>query len=126
MYLLNVEYPTLDQNGTILKKPSEMKCLTDDCVNPEWDEEKLRAKNKFDRPILKNVVLLPPDGYSIVRFRAENPGWWPFHCHQAMHNAEGMMLIFHIEDKVRKYFFKNLNIYLSFPILSKIKFIFDL
>ena len=37
-------------------------------------------------------------GYAITRFKADNPGWWPLHCHNAMHNMEGMMLLLHIKD----------------------------
>ena len=100
-YVLNIANPILTENGTLHQKPHEMHCKDEDCINPNWDEEMLSAGHSFDKPILKNVILLPPDGFSVIRFKAENPGWWPFHCHQAMHNAEGMSLILHVEDKVR-------------------------
>ena len=41
----------------------------------------------------KNTILLPAQGYTIVRFKATNPGWWPLHCHNALHNMEGKPLI---------------------------------
>ena len=103
MYLINTGQPSLTENATLKEKPQEFSCVTKDCINLKWDEALLKSGHNFDRPILKNVVLLPPDGFSVVRFKANNPGWWPLHCHQAMHNAEGMMLILHVEDKVRNF-----------------------
>ena len=37
-------------------------------------------------------------GYTIVRFKATNPGYWPFHCHAMMHNLEGMLILLRIKD----------------------------
>ena len=37
-------------------------------------------------------------GYIIVRFKAMNPGYWPFHCHAMMHNLEGMFILVQITD----------------------------
>ena len=47
-----------------------------------------------------NWVTKPLLGYAIVRFKALNPGYWPLHCHNAMHNMEGMMLLLHVKDSV--------------------------
>ena len=35
-------------------------------------------------------------GYSILRFKASNPGIWPFHCHTALHAASGMAMLFEV------------------------------
>ena len=37
---------------------------------------------------------MPAQGYVVVRFRADNPGFWLFHCHQNLHFTEGMALTF--------------------------------
>ena len=42
----------------------------------------------------KSIIL----GYTIVRFKATNPGYWPFHCHAMMHNLEGMLILLRIKD----------------------------
>lgn len=30
---------------------------------------------------LKDTISIPSAGYTIVRFKATNPGFWLFHCH---------------------------------------------
>ena len=48
--------------------------------------------------MLKIQIILFLLGYTIVRFRATNPGYWPFHCHAMMHNLEGMFILLRIKD----------------------------
>ena len=38
-------------------------------------------------------------GYLVLRFRANNPGAWPLHCHNLMHNLEGMAVFINITDE---------------------------
>ena len=45
----------------------------------------------------KNTLLIPGQGYVIVRLRAKNPGAWPLHCHNLMHNLEGMAMVLNIK-----------------------------
>jgi FtsP/CotA-like multicopper oxidase with cupredoxin domain len=40
---------------------------------------------------LRDTVLVPPNGSVKVAFDANNPGNWPFHCHNLYHEAAGMM-----------------------------------
>jgi len=42
---------------------------------------------------IKDTVTVPDGGYSMVRFRADNPGYWFFHCHITFHAEIGMGLI---------------------------------
>eukprot|EP00058_Branchiostoma_floridae_P001614 XP_002587102.1 hypothetical protein BRAFLDRAFT_102619 [Branchiostoma floridae] len=44
----------------------------------------------------KDTVLLPAHGYTVVRFRSDNPGFWFLHCHQSMHLAEGMARVLNV------------------------------
>jgi len=40
----------------------------------------------------KDTVLVPPHmGEASFQFRADNPGRWAFHCHNAYHMEMGMM-----------------------------------
>lgn len=34
---------------------------------------------------LKDTIIIPDGGYAILRFEADNPGWWFFHCHLEFH-----------------------------------------
>lgn len=45
-------------------------------------------------PPLRNTVALFPYGWSAIRFVADNPGAWPFHCHLEAHFFMGMGIIF--------------------------------
>ncbi|XP_015605758.1 uncharacterized protein LOC107272784 [Cephus cinctus] len=58
-------------------------------------ENKLRHR-RYKNPPGKDTVLLPSGGYVILRFKADNPGWWLFHCHIVFHMIVGMELIFHV------------------------------
>lgn len=49
------------------------------------------------RPIqgaLRDTVLVMPMGRVRIAFDADNPGRWPFHCHNLYHQATGMMTEF--------------------------------
>ena len=45
-------------------------------------------------PRLTDMVTLPPQGWAWLRFVADNPGVWPFHCHIAWHLQMGMLSAF--------------------------------
>nr|XP_018904620.1 PREDICTED: laccase-3-like isoform X2 [Bemisia tabaci] len=41
-------------------------------------------------PPLKDVISVPSFGYVVLRFLADNPGVWFFHCHFLYHHLSGM------------------------------------
>ncbi|CAF2032832.1 unnamed protein product [Brassica napus] len=45
-------------------------------------------------PIMKNTVAVQPYGWTALRFRADNPGVWAFHCHIESHFFMGMRIVF--------------------------------
>ncbi|XP_047952361.1 L-ascorbate oxidase [Salvia hispanica] len=45
-------------------------------------------------PIMKNTVAVHPFGWTALRFRANNPGVWAFHCHIESHFFMGMGVVF--------------------------------
>ncbi|KAK2575713.1 hypothetical protein KPH14_012102 [Odynerus spinipes] len=53
---------------------------------------------KLDRAPLKDTVTVPDGGYTVLRFYADNPGYWLFHCHIEFHAEIGMSLIFKVGD----------------------------
>ncbi|KAJ9209949.1 CAZyme family AA1 [Paecilomyces variotii] len=55
--------------------------------NPEYTPYNLT------RSILRDTVQIPSRGYAVLRFRADNPGTWLFHCHIAWHLASGMAMV---------------------------------
>lgn len=54
------------------------------------DEKKLNLKN----PPLRNTAVIFPYGWTALRFVADNPGVWAFHCHIEPHLHMGMGVIF--------------------------------
>ena len=42
---------------------------------------------------LKDTVIVPYGGYTVIRFIADNPGWWLLHCHIEIHQLEGMAAV---------------------------------
>ena len=40
-------------------------------------------------PPLKDNVAVPDAGFTVVRFVADNVGYWLFHCHMNWHNHLG-------------------------------------
>ncbi|KAJ3666315.1 hypothetical protein Zmor_001765 [Zophobas morio] len=54
-------------------------------------------RNLKDAP-LKDTVTVPDGGFTIIRFKATNPGYWIFHCHIEFHVEVGMSLVFKIGE----------------------------
>ncbi|KEF54214.1 uncharacterized protein A1O9_10010 [Exophiala aquamarina CBS 119918] len=62
----------------------------DDPVNYSPDNH--TAFPKF--PIRRDVIVLPPHGSVVLRFVADNPGVWFFHCHIDWHLSQGLASVF--------------------------------
>ncbi|XP_008204291.1 L-ascorbate oxidase [Nasonia vitripennis] len=57
-----------------------------------------RIQRKLDRAPIKDTVTVPDGGYTVIRFVADNPGYWLFHCHIEFHSEVGMSLVFKIGE----------------------------
>ncbi len=62
------------------------------------DESGLINRN-FDFPPCKDTVIVPNNGYTIVRFIADNPGFWFFHCHIEFHAEVGMSAVLKVGSR---------------------------
>jgi len=49
--------------------------------------------------VIKDTVTVPDGGFTILRFRADNPGFWLFHCHITFHVEIGMGLILQVGNR---------------------------
>ncbi|XP_020519776.1 L-ascorbate oxidase isoform X2 [Amborella trichopoda] len=58
--------------------------------DPVNDPKKYNLVN----PVVKNTVPAFPYGWTVIRFRADNPGIWAFHCHVEAHYYLGMGVVF--------------------------------
>jgi iron transport multicopper oxidase len=43
-------------------------------------------------PLRRDTVMLQDVSYAVIRFRADNPGVWLFHCHSELHVASGLTI----------------------------------
>ncbi|XP_038215385.1 laccase-2 isoform X1 [Zerene cesonia] len=51
---------------------------------------------QYNLPPFKDTLAVPNNGYVVLRLKADNPGYWLFHCHFIYHIVIGMNLILHI------------------------------
>ncbi|KAI5956462.1 hypothetical protein KGF54_000937 [Candida jiufengensis] len=46
-----------------------------------------------EHPMIRDTVEVKPNGYFVLRFKADNPGVWFFHCHVDWHLEQGLALV---------------------------------
>nr|XP_039257018.1 laccase-5-like [Styela clava] len=71
-----------------------------DSLSPESVKE-IHANGGIEynfNTVLKDTVIVPHGGYTVIRFFADNPGVWFFHCHQIFHLHIGMSLVFKVGE----------------------------
>ena len=60
-----------------------------------YDESIHGADNvKITNPLRRDVVIIPGEGFAVLKFRADNPGIWLLHCHIEWHLQAGLATIF--------------------------------
>ncbi|PWZ02947.1 multi copper oxidase [Testicularia cyperi] len=59
----------------------------DPTINPPFNASQTN-------PMRRDTVVVPPGGSAYLRFRADNPGAWFFHCHIDPHLVSGLAAIF--------------------------------
>ncbi|KAF5301113.1 hypothetical protein FQR65_LT08943 [Abscondita terminalis] len=53
---------------------------------------------RFDSPPFKDTIMIPSNGYVVLRFRANNPGFWFLHCHFLFHLITGMAAVLQVGE----------------------------
>ncbi|RKP30603.1 hypothetical protein METBISCDRAFT_23146 [Metschnikowia bicuspidata] len=46
-----------------------------------------------EHPMVRDVVYVNPQSYIVMRFKADNPGVWLFHCHIEWHLEQGLAIV---------------------------------
>ena len=75
---------------------TEANCFRPHCTQPSWAsgvDPLLTIDGKTPR---KDTVMIPAGGYLVIRVISNNPGAWFVHCHNQLHNVEGMEVIFNV------------------------------
>lgn len=95
--VLKIGYPVVDNvTSTVIDGNKDIGCNWENdkkCIHPYWTNA---PDLNLNSPPLKDTIVVPAMGYTVVRFETNNPGYWLFHCHTALHNFEGMALVFNI------------------------------
>ncbi|KAI0885377.1 multicopper oxidase [Annulohypoxylon maeteangense] len=59
-----------------------------------YEDAKITEADYPEIPMRRDTMVLYPTGFIVLRFRADNPGVWLFHCHIEWHVASGLIATF--------------------------------
>jgi len=81
--VMSIGYPDFDRECSVMW-----------CQEP-WYRPETHGHTLADptTTLLKDTVFIPAGGWAVIRFRADNPGWWLMHCHMHIHLHDGMALV---------------------------------
>lgn len=51
-------------------------------------------------PMRRDTMTIQAYGHVLIRFRADNPGLWAFHCHISWHMEAGLLMQFQTRDDI--------------------------
>ncbi|XP_047952144.1 laccase-14-like [Salvia hispanica] len=63
-----------------------------------FDGARDRPNLNLDDPPFVDTTVVPKNGWTIIRFKASNPGVWFMHCHFERHQTWGMKMVFIVKD----------------------------
>ncbi|XP_022337732.2 uncharacterized protein LOC111133551 [Crassostrea virginica] len=101
-YVMKMGFGKYDENSAkFLASTTDIECLgtKNYCNSAKWTNEtwRLSANDipdlQLKYPPEKDTIIVPTGGYVIIRFKANNPGAWFFHCHIDLHNTNGMGMV---------------------------------
>jgi Multicopper oxidase len=49
-------------------------------------------------PAFKDTVVVPGQGFVVIKFKANNPGFWLMHCHFEWHLGMGMSMVLQVGE----------------------------
>ena len=63
-------------------------------TNPKTGTWPGNYNNVSATPLKRDTIMLQDEAYAVIRFRADNPGIWAFHCHVEFHTVSGFSATF--------------------------------
>ncbi|KAI9228012.1 MAG: Cupredoxin [Piptocephalis tieghemiana] len=63
-------------------------------TSSHYDPHHSPTAYNLENPIRRDTTTVPARGYSVIRFRSNNPGVWAFHCHIEWHLEDGLLVNF--------------------------------
>merc|ERR1719382_512497 len=64
-----------------------------------YDAAKDNHTQTLQNPLQKDMISLWRRSWAVIRFRADNPGTWAFHCHMEQHIPTGQIMAFNIQPE---------------------------
>jgi len=61
-----------------------------------YDAKKDVSTQDLTNPLQKDMLALWRRSWAVIRFKADNPGAWLFHCHMEQHIPTGQMMVFNV------------------------------
>lgn len=66
---------------------------TEDEENPQvYNSSNPKHTNFPEHPMMRDTVMVNANGFIVLRFKANNPGVWFFHCHVDWHLEQGLAI----------------------------------
>jgi FtsP/CotA-like multicopper oxidase with cupredoxin domain len=69
-------------------------------ANPSAKASDLYANLNLSNPLRRDTVSVEAFGWTLIRFVADNPGFWSFHCHISWHTEAGLLMQFLVQPDV--------------------------
>ncbi|XP_068315636.1 laccase-15-like [Pyrus communis] len=63
-----------------------------------FDKDKDPLTYNLVDPPLQSTIAVPKNGWTTIRFKADNPGVWFMHCHTDRHMSWGLVMTFIVKD----------------------------
>lgn len=79
-------------NATLRAPNSDITCNDRRCTDPRWTSTPVDGTVN-NKTVRKDTIVVPAGGYVVIRFVADNWGYWYMHCHIEPHFIEGMALV---------------------------------
>ncbi|OWF49127.1 L-ascorbate oxidase [Mizuhopecten yessoensis] len=99
-YVMKMGFGKFDSKGVLYDSTPDISCNIGSkgyCNNPVWANATWNGGNVpglvLNRTAQKDTIIVPTHGYVVIRFKADNPGAWFFHCHIDLHNTNGMGMV---------------------------------
>ena len=91
--IIHIGYGNCNVDESTCHHP-DITCAESHCdTNVRWSDNRTNFGSGIQEPSEKDTVIVPVGGYVVIRFRADNPGWWFLHCHIEPHQLEGMSMV---------------------------------
>jgi len=85
-------YGIYNSSGHLIALNPNVTCNDERCTDPGWTSKPVDG-TVTNKTVRKDTIIVPAKGYVVIRFIADNPGWWYMHCHIEPHFIEGMALV---------------------------------